>query len=149
MARTGAHYTALNGAKLEYSSTKTGTYNQIYGLKTIPEVGGEPNTIDTTDLDNTEYETSIMGLKPAQSYNFEFNLELPTATANIKVVSDMEDADTDYWFKLTYASGITVLFESKVKTTLTGGSSGDLEAFTMHLRPNAEPEKTIPTTSGV
>ena len=62
MAREGAHYTALNGAKLEYSSSKTGTFTQIYGLKTIPEIGGEPNTIDTTDLDNTEYETSIMGL---------------------------------------------------------------------------------------
>ena len=46
MARTGAHYTALNGAKLEYSSSKTGTFTQIYGLKTIPEIGGEPNTID-------------------------------------------------------------------------------------------------------
>ena len=61
----------------------------------------------------------------------------------------MEDADIDYWFKLTYASGIVVLFESKVKTTLTGGQSGDLEAFTMHLRPNAEPEKTIPVSTGV
>ena len=149
MAREGAHYTALNGAKLEYSSTKTGSYTQIYGLKTIPEIGGEPNTIDTTDLDNTEYETSIMGLKPAQNYAFEFNLELPTATANIKVASDMEDADTNYWFKLTYASGITVLFESKVRTTLSGGSSGDLEAFTMHLSPVGEPERTVPVTSGV
>ena len=149
MAREGAHYTALNGAKLEYSTTKTGSYTQIYGLKTIPEVGGEPNTIDTTDLDNTEYETAIMGLKPLQSWSFEFNLELPAATANIKVVSDMEDADTNYWFKLTYASGITVLFESKVRTTLTGGSSGDLEAFTMHLSPVGEPERTVPVTSGV
>ena len=46
MAREGAHYTALNGAKLEYSTTKTGSYTQIYGLKTIPEIGGEPNDID-------------------------------------------------------------------------------------------------------
>lgn len=149
MARQGANYTALNGAKLEYSATKTGTYTQIYGLKTIPEIGGEPNTIDTTDLDNTEFETAIMGLKPVQNYSFEFNLELPSATANIKLVNDLEEADTTSWFKLTYASGITVVFESKVRTTLTGGSSGDLEAFSINLSPVAEPEITIPTTSGV
>lgn len=149
MAREGANYTALNGSKLEYSSTKTGTYTQIYGLKTIPEIGGEPNTIDTTDLDNTEFETAILGLKPVQNYSFEFNLELPSATANIKLVNDMEESGDEYWFKLTYASGITVLFQSKVRTSITGGSTGDLESFTLHVSPIAEPEIDVPVTSGI
>lgn len=147
MARENASYTAMNGAKLEYASSQTGSYTQIYGLKTIPDIGGTPNTIDTTDLDNTEYETNIMGLKPAQQYDFEFNLETPTATANIKIASDLEDTGNDYYFKLTYASGIIVSFKSKVKTTINGGSSGDLESFIMHLAPIGEPTRTIPTQS--
>lgn len=146
MARAEASYTALNGAKLEYSSTENGTYTQIYGLKTLPEIGGTPNTIDTTDLDNTEYETAILGLKPVQQYDFEFNLEIPTSVANIKIASDLEDSDEEYYFKLTYKSGLTVSFKSKVRTTLAGGSSGDLEGFTMHLSPIGEPTRTIPTT---
>lgn len=146
MARAEASYTALNGAKLEYSSTENGEYSQIYGLRTLPEIGGTPNTIDTTDLDNTEYETAIMGLKPVQSYDFEFNLEIPSAKANIKVASDMEDNDSEYYFKLTYKSGIVISFKSKVRTTIMGGSSGDLEAFTMHLSPIGEPTRTIPTS---
>lgn len=146
MARAGASYTALNGSKIEYATTETGTYSVIPGIKTIPAIGGTPATIDTTDLDNTEYETAILGLKPIQQYDFLFNLETPDAEANIKLASDMEDSGEEYFFKLTYASGIVVSFKSKVRTTLEGGSSQDLETFTMHLSPIGEPVRTIPTT---
>ena len=142
-------YHAYNGSKLEYSSTENGSYTRIYGLRNIPDIGGEPNEIDTTDLDNEEYETAIYGLKPAQKYTFEFNMMDPSATANIKIASDLEDAGTDYWFKLTYSNGVTVKFESKVKTTLLGGNSGDLIGFQMHLAPKNEPTKTIPTNASL
>ena len=147
MARSGATYNAFNGSKLEYSTTENGSYTQIYGLKTAPDIGGTPNQIDTTDLDNTEYETAINGLKPAQQYEFEFNMEAPTATANIKLASDLEDAGTKAYWKYTLSNGIVVSFQSDVKTTISGGSSGDLLGFTMTLAPISEPVVTIPTTS--
>ena len=143
MARDGAVYSAFNGSKLEYSTTENGSYTQIYGLKTIPDLGGTPATIDTTDLDNTEYETAINGLKPVQQYDFEFNCELPSATANIKLASDLEDAGTKAYWKLTLANGIVVSFQSDVRTTINGGSSGDLIGFTMTLTPISEPTITI------
>jgi len=138
-------YNALNGTKLEYSTTETGTYTQIKGLKTIPDIGGTPNTIDTTCLDNTKFETAISGLIPVQTYEFEFNLEEPSATSNIKLVSDLEDNGTIAYWKLTYGSGIIIKFRSDVKTTIKGGSSGDLEGFTMTLTPIDEPTRTLPT----
>ena len=138
-------YNALNGSKLEYSTTKDRTYTVIRGLKTIPDIGGTPNTIDTTCLDNIKYETAINGLIPVQSYEFEFNLEEPSATSNIKLVSDLEDNGTVVYWKLTYGSGIVISFRSDVKTTINGGSSGDLEGFKMTLTPIEEPERTIPT----
>lgn len=147
MARDGAVYSAFNGSKLEYSATENGSYTQIYGLKTIPDIGGTPNQIDTTDLDNTEFETAINGLKPAQQYEFEFNMESPSATANIKLASDLEDAGTKAYWKLTLANGVVVSFQSDVKTTINGGSSGDLIGFTMTLAPIGEPTVTINTTS--
>jgi len=143
------NYHAYNGSKLEYSSTENGSYARIYGLKTIPDIGGEPNEISTTDLDNEEYETAMYGLKPVQKYTFEFNMQDPSATANIKIASDLEDADEFYWFKITYSNGIEVKFESKVKTTLLGGQSQDLIGFQMHLAPKNEPAKTIPTTASL
>ena len=83
------NYHAYNGSKLEYSSTENGSYARFYGLRVIPDVGGEPNDIDTTDLDNEEYETAMLGLKPVQKYNFEFNMQDPSASANIKIASDL------------------------------------------------------------
>lgn len=132
-------YHAYNGSKLEYALTDGGEYTQIKGLKTIPDIGGEPNEIDTTDLDNTVYETAINGLKPAQKYSFEFNMEDPTVTSNMKLASDLEDDGTIAYWKLTYSNGITVTFRSDVRTMINGGSSGDLIGFTMYLAPIDEP----------
>ena len=142
-------YHPYNGSKIEYSTSENGTFTRIYGLRTIPDIGGEPNTIDTTDLDNTEYETNMYGLKPAQSYTLEFNMQDPSAEANIKIASDLEDSGLNYYWKLTYSNGIVVTFQSKVKTTILGGQSNDLIAFQMHLAPKNEPVRTIPTNTSL
>ena len=139
------NYHAANGSKLEYCATQSGSYTQIKGLRGIPEIGGEPNQIDTTDLDNTEYETAMNGLKPAQKYNFEMNMEDPSAEANIKLASDLEDAGTSVYWKLTLSNGIIVSFKSDVRTTINEANSGDLLGFTLHLAPEEEPVVTIPS----
>ena len=140
------NYHSYNGTKIEYSTSESGVYSRIYGLKTVPDIGGEPNKIDTTDLDNTEYETNMYGLKPAQAYTLEFNMQDPSAEANIKLASDLEDSGLDYYWKLTYSNGVVVSFQSKVKTTIQGGSSNDLIGFQMHLAPKNEPTRTIPAS---
>lgn len=140
-------YSAYNGSRLEYSATNgtSGPWTQIKGIKQTPDIGGTPNKIDTTDLDNTKYETAINGLIPAQDYEFEFNMEDPSATANIKLASDLEDSGDIVYWKYTLSNGITVTFRSDVRTTIQGGGSGDLIGFTMSLSPVDEPERTVPT----
>ena len=145
MARAGAKYSAYNGSKLEYKDSSGSSYTQIYGIRQTPDIGGTPNRIDTTDLDNTTFETAINGLQPAQEFDFEFNMEDPNLTANIYLVSQLEDSGKTYEFKYTLANDITVEFESDVRTTILGGSSGDLIGFQMHLSPISEPVVTIPT----
>ena len=140
-------YSIYNGTKLEYSTSENGTYTQIKGIKQTPDIGGTPNRVDTTDLDNTKYETAINGLLPAQEYDFEFNMEDPTATANIKLASDLEDSGEIYYWKYTLSNGIIIKFRSDVRTTIQGGGSQDLIGFAMHLSPIDEIEKTIPVTS--
>lgn len=142
-------YSIYNGATLEYCATQNGTYKKIKGLKTTPDIGGEPNMIDTTDLDNTEYETAMPGLKPAQNYNFEFNMENPSAEANIKLAYDLEQAGSSVYWKYTLSNGIIVTFKSAVKTTIGGGSSSDIQGFTMHLAPEDEVTVTIPSVASM
>ena len=140
---------ALLGTKVSYSTTEAGTYTKINGLRSVPDVGGTPNTIDTTNMDNVKYETQIQHLFPAQQYDFEFDLEDPALTSNIKVVSDLEDAGTICYWKVEYPSGITVTFKSDVRTTILGGEQGDLARFTMHLAPQTEPTRTVATTASI
>lgn len=73
-------------------------------------------------------------------------MEDPSSTANIKLASDLEDAGTKAYWKYTLSNGIVISFQSDVKTTIQGGSSGDLLGFTMTLSPISEPEITISTS---
>ncbi len=142
-----AEYNILNGAKVEYCATENGSYTQIIGLKTLPDFGSAPNKVDTTTLDNTKYETNINGLMPALDLTYEFNLEAPSANANIKKACDLEDAGTSYFWKVTLKSGILFQYKSKVRVGIKGGSSEDLETFEMYHSPEGEITRTVPTTS--
>ena len=144
MARAGAKYSTFNGAKLEYSTDGETDWKRVYGLKTIPDLDGDVNYVDTTDLDNTVQMTQILGLKSAVEYEFEFNMEDPSATSNIYLVNGLEDSGLVYHWKLTLSNGIEYAFESDVRTKIAGGSSDELIGFSLFLSPIAKHEKTIP-----
>jgi hypothetical protein len=148
------NFHAYNGTKLWYATTDNEPsstpdtasqtdWTQIACITSAPDIGGEPNDIDTTNLDNTEYETAILGLKPVQKYTFEFNLEDPASTANMYLASQLEDNGTDAWWYYKLSNGIVVKFQSKVSTTILGGGSQDLLKFSMTLAPKSEPTVVI------
>lgn len=139
------NYHTFSQSKLEYASEEKGAYSRVYGLRVIPDIGSEPEDIETTTLDNEKYKTSILGLQDVQKYAFEFNMEDPSAESNYKIVCDLEDSKNVYYWKLTLSNGVTIAFRSKVTTSIQGGEYGDLIGFTMTLAPIGEPTKTIPT----
>lgn len=98
-------------------------------------------------LDNEKYHTAIDGLMPEVALDIPFNLDAQSAQANLKEVYDMEQAGTEYYFKITYTSGVIVTFRSVVKYSLGAANPNELETFTMHLSPVGEPVVTVPTTS--
>lgn len=134
------NYHSYTGTKLSFSKTLEGAYKQVKGLKNTPDIGGDPEDIDTTSMDNKKFKTAIQGLQEVQKYNFEFNMEDPTAEANIKLVSDLEDSGESVYWKYELSNGIVVSFRSKVSTKIKGGSYSDLIGFSMTLCPIDEPE---------
>ena len=66
-------YHSYSGTKLSYALTETGDYTQIYGITTSPDIGSEPEDIETTTMDNLKFKTAIQGLQDVQKYTFEFN----------------------------------------------------------------------------
>lgn len=132
------------GSKLEYGTSK-GTYNKrLYGLLSIPEIGGEPNELDTTTLDNEEFETVQYGLKPAVKFAIEFNMEDPNTEANIYLVHQLAESKQTYYFKITRGNGITHEFASKVKYGYNEVGTNEVDKFTLYLAPIEEIETTIP-----
>ena len=133
-------YHSYSGTKLSYALTETGDYTQIYGITTSPDIGSEPEDIETTTMDNLKFKTAIQGLQDVQKYTFEFNMEDPSAESNFKKATDLEDAGTIAYWKYELSNGVTVTFRSKVTTMIRGGSYGDIIGFNMTLAPIDEPE---------
>lgn len=50
------------------------TFTSLPDIKSIPELNPEPSSLDTTDLSQTEYKTSIAGLKELGVLSFGANL---------------------------------------------------------------------------
>lgn len=142
-----ATFTLGHGTKIEYSATENGTYKQLYAATSIPEIGGTPDRVSTDSLDNEKFHTAIDGLMPEVALDIPFNLDAQSSQANLKEVYDMEQAGTEYYFKITYTSGVVVSFRSVVKYSLGAANPNELETFTMHLSPVGEPVITVPTTS--
>lgn len=140
-------YTPSAGGKLEYADSVSGTYTKISGLKSIPAIGEEPNKISTTNLDNLIYETEVDGLMPAPKLNFEFDMEDPTADANINKAVALATAGTVKYWKLTYSNGIVHSFQSKVKIGYNEVGVDEIAGFTMYLTPIGEITTTVPSAS--
>lgn len=138
-------YSTSIGSILKYGTTK-GTYDKrLYGWLSIPEIGGEPNEIDTTTLDNEEFETAKYGLKPAVKLAIEFNMEDPDTEANINLVHDMAETGQIYYFQITRPNGITHEFASKVKYGFNEIGVNEIDKFTLYLAPIGEIETTVPS----
>lgn len=84
---------------------------------------------------------------PAINLDIPFNLDAQSAQANLKEVADMEATGNEYYFKITYTSGVIVTFRSVVKYSLGAANPNELETFTMHLSAVGEPTITVPATS--
>ena len=150
MPETLGTYNISAGSKLSYGALNQGalptSWSDLLGCTEIPEIGGAPDTVESTTLDNLVYRTYVKGLQDLGTLDFPFNLEKPAATANINVIAGL-DKNTVYGWKITYASGITVAFKSKPSYSFNQVGVNEIESFTLHLIPEGEPTITVPTAS--
>lgn len=116
-------------------------YTRIYGLASTPDFGGQPNTIDTTTLDNTKAETSVLGLQPAAEVTYEINMmafaDTPEGTThNLRAVKEMADAekveDKKAHWVLVKASGVIIEYDATTSISYTADAQQDIEKFTIY-----------------
>lgn len=143
-------YKISAGSKLSYGALVDGAFptswTDLAGCTEIPEIGGAPDTVESTTLDNQKFRSYVKGLQDLNVLDFPFNLENPNSSANINVIAGLSE-DTLYGWQITYATGITVKIKSKPSYSLDAVGVNEIQAFTLHLVPEEEPVITVPSTS--
>ena len=143
---------ATMGTKLEFS-TDNSTWTRVYGLASTPDFGGEPNTIDSTTLDNTEYETNVLGLQPSNVLSYEINMmaliKENKDIHNLTLIQALADKKTPVYWRLTKASGVIFTYEAIVKLQYNADEQSAIEKFTMFHSLKSKITVKIPTISEV
>lgn len=115
---------------LKWAESKAGTFEKLVDITDYPDLGSEPNKLDTTDLSDTKYMTNILGLQEAPDLEFEANYELAEYTK----IAAMQNKD--YWFNLELgAAGVDGIFEwsGSVQVYKNGGAVDEVRKMTIIL----------------
>ena len=115
---------------LKWADAKEGTFEKLVDITDYPDLGSEPNKLDTTDLSDTKYMTNILGLQEAPDLEFEANYEL----AEYSKIAAMQDED--YWFNLELGeNGVDGIFEwsGSVQIFKNGGTVDEVRKMTIVL----------------
>ena len=86
------------------------TYKKLYGLFTVPEMGGTPEMIDVTNLEDS-IKRNIPGIGDTGTLDFEFYAtedETDTTTQirdTWNILRGYQTADTELMWKLEYPDG--------------------------------------------
>ena len=112
-------------------------YTRIYGLASTPDFGGQPNTIDTTTLDNTKAETSVLRLQPAAEVTYEINMmtfaDVPEGVQhNLRAVKAMADDKVKAHWIVVKASGVIIEYDAVTNISYTADAQQDIEKFAIY-----------------
>ena len=125
---------------------------RIYGLASTPDFGGQPNTIDTTTLDNTKAETSVLGLQPAAEVTYEINMmtfsDVPsTAKHNLREVKKLADDKTKAHWIVVKASGVIIEYDAVTNISYTADAQQDIEKFAIYHDVKSDIAVSLPEES--
>ena len=128
------------------------TYTRVYGLASTPDFGGQPNTIDTTTLDNTKAETSVLGLQPTAEVTYEINMmtfgDVPTGVShNLRAVKAMADDKVKAHWVVVKASGVIIEYDAYTNISYTADAQQDIEKFNIYHDIKSDIAVSLPAES--
>lgn len=129
-------------------------YTRVYGLSSTPDFGGQPNTIDTTTLDNTKAETSVLGLQPAAEVTYEINMmsfkDVPAGVShNLRAVKAMADDKVKAHWVVVKASGVIIEYDATTNLSYTADAQQDIEKFSIYHDVRSDIKVSLPTESSL
>ena len=127
---------------------------RIYGLASTPDFGGQPNTIDTTTLDNTKAETSVLGLQPAAEVTYEINMmtfaDVPSGVQhNLRAVKAMADDQVKAHWIVVKASGVIIEYDATTNISYTADAQQDIEKFSIYHDVKSDIAVSLPNETSM
>lgn len=112
---------------LKYSTDGT-SYTKLCDITNYPDLGSTPSKLDTTDLSQTKYKTSILGLQESPDLTFEANYDKTAYTT----IAGLEG--TTYYIKLEFGEDGTYgafTWQGQISVYANGGGVDEVRKMTI------------------
>lgn len=132
-----------HGIKLSMASDKSGTYQKLYGLHKVPDMGGDREKIDVTNFDDAT-KRYIGGVADTGDlvFDFYYNKEDKEDEANAekllnsyKALKAAQTAGVKKWFKLEYPDGSAHTWQADVSVKRVGAGVNEALKFQLTTIP--------------
>lgn len=114
---------------LKYGAAQVGPYTKLVDIISYPDMGSTPSKLDTTDLSQSTFKTSILGLQDVPDLTFECNYDETTYNTIVGLTGT-------YWFNLELGSaGADGIFEwsGQIRIYANGGAVDEVRKMTVTL----------------
>jgi len=113
---------------LKYKVLVGDTYAKMIDIISYPDMGSAPSKLDTTDLSQATYKTSILGLQDAPDLTFDCNYD----EAKFNTISKL--TESNYYFQLVFGTTDgSFSWQGQVKIFANGGGVDEVRKMTVIL----------------
>lgn len=107
-------------------TTAGGTFTKLVDITSYPDLGSTPSKLDTTDMSQGAYKTSIFGLQETPDMTFECNYDEATYNTLVGLIA------SNYFFQLEFG----VLdgkfnWQGQIRAYVTGGGVDEVRKMTV------------------
>ena len=133
--------------ELGYKTSGSGeTYTKIAGLQEFPDIGGAPEQIDITTLDDAMMHY-MNGLKDVGSMEFTFLFDKQdNASSNYQILCGLEDAGNVVSWEVKLPTGTKFHWDGEVSVTLSGAGINTAVQFVANIGVATDIQRVYATT---
>lgn len=133
-----------NGITLSYKKKAGGgEYTVLEGLKTVPELGNEPEKVENTGLSDAvkQYE---FGIGDPGDLEYTFKYSNTSASSPYRVMREAETSKEILSFKETLPDGTVYAYDAQVSVKLGSGAVNGVLEFTLKMALQSDMSVTDP-----
>ena len=122
------------------TSDNTTTYSKLIDIKEFPDIGGDPEMLETTTLSD-KMQTFILGIQSNEGLSFTANY----TKTDFNTLKGLEGQDNDYaiWFGASESSGTVTpdgsngkfSFKGELSVHVNGGGVNEVVEMTVTIAP--------------